>query len=738
MRLLLLFFSSMLVHLLAAQNDSYHIKKATEKIELDGNLEEQDWKLAQTATDFTQYFPFDTVKADSQTEIRLTYDDQFLYFGAKMYNLENNRQYVTPSLRRDYIGEANDGITFVIDPFQDNTNAFFLGINPFGVRREGLIANGGEWKSDLDLSWDNKWYGNSKQYDGYWTVEVAIPFKTLRFKDGSTKWNVNFYRVDSENSERSTWTPIPRNFSIFSLAFMKELIWDEPLKNPGPNISLIPYVLSRVTRDFEDEDQTKSNFDFEVGGDVKIAVTPSLNLDLTINPDFSQVEVDEQVTNLDRFEIFFPEKRQFFLENEDLFSDFGHPSLAKPFFSRRVGVARDSSTGQNLQNRIHYGARLSGKLDNNWRLGLLNLQTAKDNDINLPGLNYTVASVRRKVLNRSNVGLIFVNKQNFKNEEGDFSSGSTGYNRLIGAEFNFLSANGKWNNRNYFHKSFDWGSNPQSFAFGNWVDYTSNTLFFSWSHIFIGDNYNPEVGFAPRKGVFRIHTKIGYKFWTQSGYLVSHGPILDFEPFRNSERLVDDQQTLWYRFTFRDNSAFSLSVNHRYTYLLSPFDPSNTDGPKLAVGEEYHYNAVEFSYQSDFRKKVAIKLDGYLGEFFAGQRYNFQSELNFRFQPIAAIRMTFNYNQLRMPAPINDAELFLIGPRIDLTMTRKLFLTSFFQYNSQIDNININTRLQWRFKPVSDLFIVYTDNYGTDSISNEFLRKKNRGVILKLTYWLDL
>jgi len=737
-RLPLLFLSFLFVHLLVAQNDSYQIKKATGRIELNGSLDEQDWKLAQVATDFMQYFPFDTVNADSKTEIRMTYDDQYLYMSAKLYNLNDNRKYVTPSLRRDYRGEANDGVTLILDPFQDNTNAFFFGINPYGVRREGLISNGGGRPGDLDLSWDNKWFGESTQYDGYWIAEIAIPFKTLRFKEGSLKWNVNFYRVDSENSERSTWTPIPRNFIIISLAFMQELIWDQPLNKPGSNISLIPYVLSGVSRDFENGNQNSSDFDLEVGGDAKIALTPSLNLDLTVNPDFSQVEVDEQVTNLDRFEIFFPEKRQFFLENADLFSDFGHPFLAKPFFSRRIGIARDSSTAQNLQNRILYGARLSGKLDNNWRLGFLNTQAAKDDDINLPGLNYTVASVRRKVLARSNVGLIFINKQNFKNKSGDFSLSSTDFNRVLGAEFNFLSGNGKWGSRNYFHKSFDEGSPSDSFVFGQWLDYQSNNLTFNWSHIYVGDNYNPEVGFAPRQGIFRINPEIGYKFWTQSGYLVSHGPTFDFEPIWNGERQVDDRQSLSYQLTFRDNSAIEVSVNHRYTYLLDSFDPTNTDGPELPQGEDYHYNAIEFGYQSDFRKKIAINLEGYFGEYFSGQRYNIRSEINFRFQPIAAIRMTFNYNQLRMPEPINDADLYLIGPRIDLTMTRKLFLTTFFQYNSQIDNININTRLQWRFKPVSDLFIVYTDNYGTDAIGNEFLREKNRGVVVKMTYWFNL
>ena len=371
-----------------SQTQGLHIKKALGKIVVDGEMNEPDWETAEVAGQFKQIFPFDSSYAKAQTEVRITYDDHFIYVYAIMHNL-GPRKYVTPSLRRDFRGEANDSFSAVLDTYKDRTNAFLFGINPFGVQREGLISNGGTDSEDLSLSWDNKWYSEAKIRDDDWVCEMAIPFKTIRFKDGLSSWHINFYRVDSKYTERSTWSPISRAYPILNLATLRELIWDQPLSHPGGNVSIIPYVAAKSQQDFENGEPAKNKPDF--GGDAKIAVGPALNLDLTANPDFSQVEVDQQVTNLNRFEIFYPEKRQFFLENGDLFANFGY-SNARPFFSRRIGVTRDPSTGQNIQNQIYGGARLSGKINNNWRMGAMTMQAAEDKSINLASTNYTVVA----------------------------------------------------------------------------------------------------------------------------------------------------------------------------------------------------------------------------------------------------------------------------------------------------------------------------------------------------------
>lgn len=293
-----------------AQLPGLHISKTTDRITIDAEMNEPVWKTAEVATKFKQYFPFDSSYAKAQTEVRMTYDDNFIYVFAQMYNLGKG-QYVTPSLRRDFRGEANDSFVVQFDTFQDNTNSFQFGINPFGVQREGLVANGGSTnQSDLSLNWDNKWYSEAKMLEDRWVCEFAIPFKSLRYKHGLSSWNINFYRINSQFAERSTWAPIPRNFPLISLAFTRKLLWDQPLDKPGSNISIIPYAAARSSQNFEKGEPGQSASAF--GGDAKVAIGPALNLDLTVNPDFSQVEVDQQVTNLDRFEIFFPERRQFF------------------------------------------------------------------------------------------------------------------------------------------------------------------------------------------------------------------------------------------------------------------------------------------------------------------------------------------------------------------------------------------------------------------------------------------
>ncbi|MDH3651699.1 MAG: carbohydrate binding family 9 domain-containing protein, partial [Saprospiraceae bacterium] len=365
------------------------LQRVADDIQIDGILNEKSWTQVEPAKDFWQHFPYDTLAALHQTEIGMVYDDEFLYVYTKCYG--DSSGYIIPSLKRDYNFSGNDNISLLFDTYNDQTNAFLFGMNPYGVRREALISNGGTNRGDFADSWDNKWFGEAEIHDGYWVAEFAIPFKTIRFHEGSKRWRFNSYRFDAQVNEISTWIHIPKNHIIMDLGRTGELIWDDPLQKPGANISLIPYATTGLFRDFEDPSQSGSDFTADIGGDAKVAVTSGLNLDLTANPDFSQVEVDQQVTNLDRFEILFPEKRQFFLENADLFGSFGLTRV-NPFFSRRIGVAVDSATGLNVQNRILYGARLSGKVNDDLRLGLMNMQTARQQSNGLPGFNYTVAA----------------------------------------------------------------------------------------------------------------------------------------------------------------------------------------------------------------------------------------------------------------------------------------------------------------------------------------------------------
>lgn len=706
-------------------------------------MTDPDWEKAEIATHFRQYFPFDSSYARLNTEVRMTYDDRFVYVFAVMYSHANGK-YITPSLRRDFRGEAFDSFVAVFDTYQDKTNAFSFGVNPFGVQREGLIARGGNDPEDLSLSWDNKWYSETKIYNDRWVCEFAIPFKTLRFKNGLGTWNANFYRNDTHSTERSTWAPISRAYSLINLASLRELIWDEPLKHPGGNVSVIPYVAPRSERNFEEKQPAVNSIDF--GGDAKIAVGPALNLDLTVNPDFSQVEVDQQVTNLNRFEIFYPEKRQFFLENADLFANFGYTN-ARPFFSRRIGVTRDPSTGQNISNPIYGGARLSGKINNNWRVGLLNMQAAENEDTGLPSLNYAVAAVQRKVFARSNVSMIFVNKQTLNGtpyETVDSLTNETNnYNRLAGIEYNLASRDNRWTGKAFYHRSFSQQKNDSTYAATVQFVYQVPKLEIDFLAQDIGANFDPQVGYLPRKHYKRIAPESYYNFYPKSKIINSHGPGYDIDYIWNEVYgALDWDANLWYRIRFQNTATFYTRLRRDYVFLFAPFDPSGSEGVEMPAGSSYHYNSLILNYQSNARKKFFFGFQSRLGQYFNGTRQNIEGSVSYRLQPYAVLSVDFAYNRIRLPDPYNDADLVLVSPKVDLTFSRKLFWTTYVQYNNQIQNMNINSRLQWRFKPVSDLFLVYTDNYFADTFNDgHFLylgQPKLRALVLKLTYWLNL
>jgi Domain of unknown function (DUF5916) len=316
------------------------IQKSATPIKLDGLLDEPAWQTADVAQRFHLLFPVDTGFATDASEARLTFDDQNLYVGVVCY--QRREDYIVQTLRRDFGPGTGDVFNIMLDPTKDGLNGFSFGVGPLNVQREALISNGDQ----SSFEWDNKWYSRVTNYDDRWVAEIAIPFKTLRYnvQAGANTWHINFTRARLKNFEVTTWTHIPMVYRPQNLAFTGKLHWATPPPKPGVNISLIPYAIGNRSIDYARDENTLDLIERQArtggnfGGDVKIAVTSGLNLDLTFNPDFSQVEVDRQVANLSRFELFFPELRQFFLENRDMFAMFGFPN-SRPFFSRRIGLA---------------------------------------------------------------------------------------------------------------------------------------------------------------------------------------------------------------------------------------------------------------------------------------------------------------------------------------------------------------------------------------------------------------
>ena len=266
------------------------IKQSTEPIKVDGILEEAVWQERTTANGFHQFFPTDSIAALSDTEVMLAFDEDFLYVAAICHDTLSG-DYVISSLRRDFNWGVNDNFSIYIDPFNDLTNGFTFGVSPLGVQREGLISNGEEISSD----WDNKWFSAVETGPTGWTVEMAIPFKSIRYNPNNREWNINFLRNNQKQNERSSWIMVPQQFRASNLAFSGKLFWNRLPQNTGANIVLIPYVSTAISKDHEAG--TSTDYALDGGLDAKIAVSPSLNLDVTVNPDFSQVEVDQQVTS---------------------------------------------------------------------------------------------------------------------------------------------------------------------------------------------------------------------------------------------------------------------------------------------------------------------------------------------------------------------------------------------------------------------------------------------------------
>ena len=708
---------------------SVYVKYINEEVKIDGVLDEQSWSLAKPATNFFQYFPTDTTQAKRQAEIHFLFDDKNLYVGIKVY--AKGKDYIVPSLRRDFRAGGSDNITLMFDTFNDGTNAFIFGSNPYGVRREILLSGGGNDLRGFNGAWDVKWFGESKIHDDHYILEWKIPLYAFKYREGETKWRFNSYHFDTQDNERNTWINIPQNQFIFSLAYMGDMIFEKPLGKSKSPISLIPYVNGIVGKDYETGEDI-SNFKF--GGDAKMTIANSMNLDLTINPDFSQVEVDQQVTNLTRFEVGLPERRQFFIENSDLFADFGNNRDANPFFSRRIGIARDIND-DNIENKIIAGARLSGKLNNNLRLGFLSMQTDEDIANEIPSVNNAVISLQQKVFSRSNISLLFVNKQTTK--DYDFLAEEDRYNRVLGIDYTLASKDNTWSGKYFFHKSFSPGVKNNDFSAGFNTSFNNRRLGIRISGVFVADDFRSDLGFVRRTDILKITPQLEWKFWPKDSKLQRHTfsvtPVFIWRPefdYENSDYAVI---TRW-EASFKSNSELRIEMLNRFTRLYDPFDPTGTDGAlELPGNQNYYYTNFRASFRSDQRKKLSYRINPEFGAFFNGSKYSLEANMTLRLQPYFSGSMQLRYDKIDLPNPYPDASIWLIGPRLDVTFTKNIFWATFLQYSTQRENFSVNTRLQWRVAPLSDLFLVYNDNYATDVFSPRF-----RSLNVKFTYWFSI
>ena len=716
---LLNFFFNTLVN--AQEFKNLYSTYTDQSIDLDGKDDEEFWNQNSAGEEFWQNFPSDSL-ASQKTEVKIVHNDNYIYAFIKAFNSSN--KYSIPSLERDSSVPGNDAVVLLFDTYKDGNNAFFFESNPVGLKKDALISEGGD---DIDMTWDIKWEVKTYIGNGFYQCEFKIPLNSLKFPDGSKDWRFQVFRADIFTGEFSLWNKVPINQKAFDLGFFGNLIFDNPLGKSKTQITVIPYTSGINSNDFN------SNIDhnnISFGGDAKVTIGNGMNLDLTFNPDFSQVEVDDQIINMTRFEINLPEKRQFFIQNSDLFSGFGDSRDSRTFFSRRIGVARDKN-GNTIENKITAGLRLSGKISKNTRLGVINMYTNEDPKNNIKANTNSVIALQQKLFSRSNLSLLFINRQNTAKNELD-------YNRVIGVDYNLLSKDAVWDGKFYFHNSFSDLNKTNPFSTGFTLSYnTRNNSIYS-KVIRLGEGFESDLGFIRRKGIFKNYFRYQRRFWLKNKKIRSVNLISSLsytDKPENNSLVTDRNYRVGFEFDFNSMARIEVSLRNDFTQLEDSFNPLRSFGKNpLPANSDYNYSYLEFEYRNDQRKKISYRLEFNNGDFYNGKRMSLRTQFNYRFEPIFQSSFNLSINKISLPRFYGDGRLILATSKFNLTLNKSLFWMNYFQYSNVSRNFGINSRLQWRFAPLSDLYIVFNDNY----LYEDSLIPNLRTISFKLSYWLDL
>jgi hypothetical protein len=708
-----------------------HIAHSPAPVTIDGVLDDSTWATAEKKTDFFMKFPTDEGKPASKTVVQLSYDDKFLYVAFTCYDSGKS---IIQSLKRDIGHLDNDGVGIILDPQNSHTNGFFFALNAMNAQSEDQISLGQQ--DGLTWSWNNKWFSATKKYNDRWVAEIAIPFKSLRYPPGNNVWGINFIRVDMKHNQYSGWTHVPTNFRIYNMGYTGSLLWDKALPTPGKNVVMIPYVTSNIQGDKENHLSGKAFV--SAGLDSKIALSSSLNLDLTLNPDFSQVEVDRQVTNLTRFDIFLPEKRSFFLENSDIFGEYGIPGLMTPFYSRRIGLDKDNNPVPILG-----GARLSGNLNATTRIGIMNMQTGAKGSYSPE--NYTAISINKNVLARSVWKVYFLNRENFQTSTQKKSDPIDAWGRNAGTSFDYISRDGKWNGWYSFHHSFKPGITGENNFQETGFSFNTKKFASTLELASLGTNYYTDMGYVQRinnydaardttirVGFKHLFTSWSYFIYPKNTAIARHS--LKFETYsvvNPNNSFNESDLNLSYTSELNNTSFIKVALLHNELDLLFPI--SFTGATPLPVNH-YKYSQAAVTYNSDTRKLFSYTITYSGGQFYNGNISSLLGDITLRSRPHFNLVLQAEYDKLSFPGRYGSSELFLLSPKAEYNFNTKVSWTTFLQYNTQANNFNINSRFQYRFKPMSDLYLVYTDNYYT----TPFMQNKNRAIVLKVNYWLNL
>jgi hypothetical protein len=697
---------------------------------LDGNvLDDPAWRNAPVISGFHQEQPNEGQPVSENTEVRIIFTRDTLYIGIVCYDRDPKSIIVSDS-RRDADLDDTDSFRVIFDTYRDRQNGFVFGTNPAGIEYDGQVTNEGQGGggmrgnqqagsgSGFNINWDAAWDVRAMIDDRGWHAEFAIPFRTLRFPAGEDQvWGVNFQRNIRRKNERAFWAPIPRQYNLYRLSLAGTL---SGIQTPTiRSLRVTPYVLGNAVE--SGVRPADSSFLGDVGADFKYTLTPSLTLDATINTDFAQVEVDDQQVNLDRFALFFPEKRPFFLENAGFFS-VGNPGEVDLFFSRRIGLG---ANGEAIP--ILGGGRVSGKAGA-YNVGLLSMQT-DDYQQRVASNNFSVVRISRDLPNRSAIGGIFVNRQ------------GTGSLAPSGDHNRTYALDGKWGVgdntvlSSFIARTDTPGVSGDDYAFN--VRSRTNVARFDLELGYqeVGDRFNPEVGFLSRRGYrkpdARLHTR-----WRPQNFLNLHEirPHVAYRSFWGHDGFQETGYThIDSHWQFRNAYEVHTGMNLTLEGVRAPFEIY----PGIFVPPgTYEHKEAQLVFFTNQGAPVSLNLQTFIGGFFGGDRVTLNPTLRMRLGETFSTELSYSRNDVDLPW--GDFTTNLIRTRLSYSFNPRTFVQGLVQYNDRADLWSMNFRFGWLQAANTGLFIVYTDTKGLYDLFPQRPQRTDRSLIIKFSRMFEV
>lgn len=693
---------------------------------LDGILDESIYQTIEPITDFIQQIPREGAAASEKTEAWIFFDDDNLYVTARNYESVPESEWVANEMRRDTFQlRSNDSFSIMLDTFLDRRNGVAFLVTPIGGFSDFAISNEGNGGRGVNSDWNIVWDSRTGRFDGGWTVEIQIPFRSLRYEPGAEQtWGIQLRRIIRRHNEASYFTELPisaarGNSIIAGLWRISEAGTLNELEVPPRNfnIEIKPYGLGSLTTNRQSTPRISNETEGEIGLDVKFRVTNNLTADFTYNTDFAQVEVDERQVNLTRFSLFFPEKREFFLEGRGNF-DFAAPrnlNVPTMFFSRKIGLQQ----GQVVP--IDAGARLTGKIGE-FDIGVLNIATDAGEFANIDSTDFTVLRVKRDILRRSTVGAIFTDRS--KSLAGEGSSQLYG----IDGSFDFFD---DVSIDTYLAKTDAPGKS------GNDKSYMANFAFsgdrygLTSGYLVVEDNFNPEVGFLRRDnfkqyaGTARFSPRPESIDWIRRFNLTADTKSYWSEDL---DKLETRQHEISFTTEFENSDQFKISVSDQFEMLTQPFRIAN--GVNLLPGK-YDFTSYESSYKFGQQRPISGTVALRVGDFWSGTNTTISiSGGRIELSPQISLEPSYSINRVELPEGDFRAELGRV--RFTYTFTPRMFLSTLVQYNSTDSSFSTNFRFRWEWATGSELFVVYSDDRDTDPFGRpSSFKLRNRGLVIK-------